>query len=607
MTLLDRLTSFIFSEPEEPTEKREEVEEKPTITKSEVEENYKEILENLRFDGKDYKSLYKSLLRYFELKPRPEPFSSHERKLIKEIVDSVTEKGEPLIRLKTTSILKRKRPRPIPKAIPKIGFEKKTEIEEEPLGKGKIFPEAVEKNHEIPIELPKQEIKPPIVPRKAFIIRGNGQRAKIFSARFDEDYEEPLAPQEPIQIRKDLRPPIFPDRPTPTFKTQDTIIPKRYEMLLKEEADILMSQKKKPEFGFSPKPSQELSTQKSMTFSPPIEPIKKPFFSIKAEEPPIKKEEVKPFKFEFKAEPKPSEAISLTTIPKPATTEPKKELMEKPKSFSFPEKSSSSLLQLPPEIKSQPETTPFVPSEIKSESKESGVPGFKLGIPTGKVSEDQSKPFTFDFSAKPAPSKPTLTQAKPLTDVSIPKDKVEFAFGIPTSAATQESKKEESKLPTFSFDGGGATTAGAPFVFGSQPSQPPSSSQTTPFQFSFGSPPSQLQPTQPLSFGSPTTSSFNLGPTQSQPPQSPIAFTQTQTSQQPQFTFGSQPSQISLGSQPTSQFSFGSTQSFQSQPLHPTAQAFAQVDSEGNIPSSPFSTTSTSGRKISQPILKRKR
>ena len=165
MTLLERLTSFIFSEPEAAIEEKEEAVEEPILTKQGEEENYVEILENLRFDGRDYKSLYIRLLRYFVLKPRSEPFSPYERKLIKEVVDSVTEKGESLVRLKTTSILKRKRP--VPKAISKISFEKKAELEEKPSGEGKIQLEKIAKEPEFPVELPEQEIRPPIVAQKS--------------------------------------------------------------------------------------------------------------------------------------------------------------------------------------------------------------------------------------------------------------------------------------------------------------------------------------------------------------------------------------------------------------------------------------------------------
>ena len=444
-------------------------------------------------------------------------------------------------------------------------------------------------------------------PRKAFIIRRNGQRAKIFSARFDEDYEEPIGPREPIQIEEDSyrRQPVYSDRLAPTFKTEDTRIPIKYEMLLKEEADSLMSQQT---VKFSLEPSQELSTQKSMTFTPSIEATKRPAFGLKTEEEPLmKKEEVKPFKFDFKVEPKAPESAALA-LPKQIIIESEKEFREEPRSFSLPEKPSLNLPPPQPEVKSQPEVKPFILSEMKAEPKvqlPSAAPqpsgeapkpftfGTKIESPsTGAIK--QTEPFTFSFASKPT------SQTAPSIGAPAPKEKSEFVFGTPTTtAASQEPKKEESKPPAFPI-GSSAAPSSAPFVFGSQPSQP----AAAPFQFSFGSPSSQQQQsTQPSSFGSPATTQFTFGSTESQPPQSPFTFSQSQPTQQPQFAFGSQPatsqpSQFSLGSQPATQFSFGSTQPFQSQPT--------QTGSEGNIPSSPFSTT-TSGRKISQPILKRKR
>jgi hypothetical protein len=259
MTLLDRLTSFIFSEPQTVrTEDTEDSNTQKTYFPEPEEKNYMHILENINFDGKDYKSVYRKLFRYFELKPRSETFSPFEKKLIKQIVESVTESGDTPVKLKTTSILKRRRLKPTPKVVTKICLEKPAEIEERPPTEFKnIQIDRIEKPtvHEKPKLILKEEKVSSFETQKEYIFRGNGQRAKIFSARFDEDYEGIMEPKEPIQIETSQSfYPVYPDRVIPKFKTEDTEIPKKYELLLKEEAESLLTQQSQSQ----PKPSQEL-------------------------------------------------------------------------------------------------------------------------------------------------------------------------------------------------------------------------------------------------------------------------------------------------------------------------------------------------------------
>lgn len=629
------------------------------------------ILEDINFDGENYQSVYTELIKYLAAKGDHHSCSIREKELLKQIVDSVTDSDEKFGSqgVKTTSILKKKRTRVTEKL--KVSYPPVPYLVIPPQATPLVSEDAVPQTTSHSVE------------KKEYIIRDNGRRAKVFSARFDEDYEELLVPQEAIQVEKLP----FSSKPAEVLRIEPTFSQDFASSVSQRQTNVLVSEahraielerssaKAAAEFSESQKTqfTQLTNTQSSnssignrpmsletissteapkLSFSAPDKPMTTKFAPLNTNEDAAKQaftfqpspvtEDKNPFEFSLPAKQSQSETDSKFSLSQPTTSshsftfpERKNDNIETVKpTFSFStkpaenDKSNSSAFKFEPnsfDSKKLPEdkNTPFVFEPPKKEDSKSTFT-FNISQPAVEPSKDSNGPLALNFKTESGSQNSSNPSFSFGANTEKPSEPFKFSFGQPASQPTQlspiASGTTSQKQAAFSFP---STHGKQAFSF-SQPQSSAEQEMAAEMPVSFSQPAAK----KPFTFGSGSSqeSVFTFNSTQS--PSQSFAFGNNQSASQPlSFNFGNSSSQTpstqtnfqfgqNASQQAAPSFSFGASKpSFnvsQSQPAPSMSFGGNNFQSDGPAPSSPQSTLSassltTSGRKISQPLLRKRR